>query len=117
MILQTAPAAPSVPDAPVPQLCFDFFDRPIVVQSSNAPLTSDAGLLPIRQFDERIGFTRQFAAALNDPRDPALIEHSMLDMVRMRIYGIIADYEDQNDHDTLRSDPVFKLIANRSPDD
>jgi hypothetical protein len=41
----------------------------------------------------------------------------MLDMVRMRIYGIIADYEDQNDHDTLRSDPIFKLLANRSPED
>ena len=118
MILQTAPAAPSAPHAPSSQPPgFDFFDRPIVVQRSNAPLTSDAGLLPIRQFDERSGFTRQFAAALNDPRDPGLIEHSMLDMVRMRIYGILADYEDQNDHDTLRFDPVFKLIANRSPED
>src|ERR1700737_1836982 len=116
MILQTAPTAPSVPQDPAPQLCFDFFDRPIVIQSSNAPLTSDAGLLPIRQFDERIGFTRQFAAALKDPRDPELIEHSMLDMVRMRIYGILADYEDQNDHDTLRFDPTFKLIAGRSPE-
>ena len=38
-------------------------------------------------------------------------------MVRQRIYGILADYEDQNDHDTLRSDPVFKLIADRLPDD
>jgi hypothetical protein len=117
MILQTAPAAPSDPETPVPQLCFDFFDQPIVIQSSNAPLTSDAGLLPVRQFDERIGCTQQFAAALNDPRDPQLTEHSMLDMVRMRIYGILADYEDQNDHDTLRSDPVFKLLANRSPND
>jgi len=116
MILQTAPTAPSAPEAPTAQPCFDFFDRPIVIQSSNAPLTSDAGLLPIRQFDERIGFTRQFAAALNDRRDPERTEHSMLDMVRMRIYGILADYEDQNDHDSLRSDPVFKLIANRSPD-
>jgi hypothetical protein len=116
MILQTAPTTPSVPDAPPSQLCFDFFERPIVIQSSNALLSSDAGLLPIRQFDERIGCTQQFAAALNDPRDPELVEHSMLDMVRMRLYGILADYEDQNDHDTLRSDPVFKLIANRSPD-
>jgi Transposase DDE domain group 1 len=116
MILQTAPTAPSAPEAPTAQLCFDFFDRPIVIQRSNAPLTSDAGLLPIRQFDERIGFTRQFAAALDDPRDPERTEHSMLDMVRMRLYGILADYEDQNDHDSLRSDPVFKLIANRSPE-
>src|ERR1700689_4148498 len=94
----------------------DFFEPlPIRFEVSDAPLTSDAGLLPLRQFDERIGFTKQFAAALTDPRDPDLIEHSFLDMSRMRIFGILAGYADQNDHDTLRSDPVFKLIAERSP--
>jgi len=84
---------------------------------SDAPITSDAGLLPVRQFDERIGLTKQFAAALDDPRDPDLTEHTFLEMVRSRVFGILAGYEDQNDHDTLRTDPVFKLIANRSPDD
>jgi len=101
---------------PARQLHFDFFEPlPVVLEVSTAPLSSDAGLLPIRQFDERIGLTGQFAAALNDPRDPELTEHSFAEMVRMRIYGILADYEDQNDHDTLRCDPVFKLIAGRSP--
>jgi hypothetical protein len=38
-------------------------------------------------------------------------------MVRSRVYGILAGYADQNDHDTLRADPVFKLVADRSPDD
>lgn len=97
---------------------FDFFEPlPIQMEISDAPLTSDAGLLPLRQFDERIGLTRQFAAVLDDPRTPYLTEHSFLDMVRMRVFGILAGYEDQNDHDTLRSDPVFKLIANRLPGD
>jgi hypothetical protein len=97
---------------------FDFFEPlPIQIEVSDAPLTSDAGLLPLRQFDERIGLTKQFAAALDDPRDPELIDHSFLEMVRMRIFGILAGYEDQNDHDTLRTDPVFKLIAERSPSD
>ena len=48
---------------------------------------------------------------------PTFTQQSLLSMVRQRIYGILADYEDQNDHDTLRSDPVFKLIADRLPDD
>ncbi len=99
---------------------FDFdFDEPlpIRVEVSDAPLTSDAGLLPLRQFDDRIGLTAQFAAALNDPRDPDRIEHSFRDMVRSRVFGILDGYEDQNDHDTLRTDPVFKLLADRSPDD
>ena len=54
---------------------------------------------------------------LDDPRDADLIEHSFPDMVRMRIFAILAGYQDQNDHDTLRTDPVFKLIAERSPTD
>jgi hypothetical protein len=99
------------------QATFDFWGKlPVVVEPSKAQLTSDAGLLPIRQFDERIGLTRQFAQTLDDPRDPELCEHSFLDMVRSRIYGVLAGYEDQNDHDALRHDPVFKLIANRMPD-
>jgi hypothetical protein len=96
----------------------DFFsDRPLVIEPSRALLSSDSGLLPIRQFDERIGLTQTFAAALDDPRDPDLTEHTFLQMVRSRVYGILAGYEDQNDHDTLCADPVFKLVAGRSPED
>ncbi len=102
----------------VPLLSFDFLpSRSVEIEVSPAPLTSDAGLIPIRQFDERIRLTEQFAAALHDPRDPTLTRQSLLSMVRQRIYGILADYEDQNDHDTLRSDPVFKLLADRLPED
>ena len=96
---------------------FSFFNKlPIIVEPSRTQLSSDAGLLPLREFDERIGLTRQFAAALQDPRCPRMIDHPFQEMVRARIYGILAGYEDQNDHDCLRDDPVFKLIADRSPD-
>src|SRR3954447_24953236 len=101
----------------VPLLLFDFLpSRPVAIEVSPAPLTSDAGLVPVRQFDERIRLTEQVAAALDDRRDPSLTRQSLLSMVRQRVYGILADYEDQNDHDTLRSDPGFKLIADRLPD-
>ena len=102
----------SVPHA-WPQV-LDFFGTPLVIEPSPGRLSSDAGLLPVRQFDQRIGLTRAFAEALDDPRDPDLTEHTFLEMVRSRVYGILAGYEDQNDHDTLRGDPVFKLIADRS---
>src|SRR5512147_3124093 len=103
---------------PVPLFSFDFLpSRPVEIEVSSAPLTSDAGLLPIRQLDERIQLTEQFAAALDDRRDPTLTQPSLLSMVRQRVYGILADYEDQNDHDTLRSDPIFKLLADRLPED
>jgi Transposase DDE domain group 1 len=92
------------------ELTFDFLpDRKVFVQQDDMPLTSDAGLLPIRQFDQRLGFTRRFAECLNDSRsDPV---HSIVSMVRQRLFGILAGYEDCNDHDRLRDDPVFKLLA------
>ena len=97
---------------------FDFLDDGrIVVEPSAAQLTSDAGLLLIRQFDQRLGLTEQFAQALEDPRDPEAIDHGFLEMARARIYGVLAGYEDQNDHEHLRHDPVFKLLAGRSPND
>jgi hypothetical protein len=102
----------------VPLFSFDFLaSRPVEIEVASAPLSSDAGLLPIRHFDQRARLTEQVAAALDDRRDPLLTKQSLLSMVRQRIYGILADYEDQNDHDTLRSDPVFKLVADRLPED
>jgi hypothetical protein len=99
------------------QLSFDFLGaKPIVVEPVDEHSTSDAGLLPVRQLDERLGLTRQFAAALQDLRYRPFVEHTVEEMARMRVYGIVAGYADQNDHDQLRSDPVFKLIAGRQPD-
>ncbi len=101
---------------PVVRLTFDFLgELPVVVEASDVPLSSDAGLLPFRLLDERIGFTQAFAAVLDDPRVPAKSDHTFAEMTRARIYGILAGYEDQNDHEILRADPVFKLVAGRSP--
>lgn len=97
---------------------FDFLPGlPIVVESQATLMSSDAGIIPIRQFDDQIGFTDRFVAGLHDPRDPALIDHGFEEMTRQRIYGILAGYEDCNDHDALRWDPVFKLIGGRKPDE
>ena len=97
------------------QLTLDFLtSKPVVVVPSTEQVSSDAGLLPFRQLDERIGLTRQFAEALTDRRCGGCVDHSLLEMTRMRVYGILADYADQNDHDVLRSDPIFKLLCDRS---
>jgi hypothetical protein len=90
--------------------------KPIVVEPSAGQISSDAGLLPFRQLDEQLGLTRQFAEALalDDQRQVGYIDHTFLEMTRARIFGILADYADQNDHDVLRSDPIFKVICERS---
>jgi len=89
--------------------------RPIVLKRSITQLSSDAGLLLFRQFDERRRWTERFAACLADDRSAP--RHSLESMVRQRVFGIIAGYEDCNDHDSLRDEPVFKLIADRLPSD
>lgn len=100
------------------QMSFDFFgSKPVVVEPSAAQVSSDAGLLPFRQLDERLGLSREFAEALADRRRVGLVDHTFLEMARARIYGILADYADQNDHDVLRSDPIFKLVCGRSIED
>jgi hypothetical protein len=96
----------------VEQLSLSFFaQKPVVVQSRPQPISGDAGLLLIRQFDHHWGYTRRLAACLVDRRDDP--RHSHAQMVRQRLYGTLADYPDGNDHDTLRDEPVFKLIAGR----
>jgi hypothetical protein len=102
---------------PVEQIRFDFLPRlPIVVETKDIQVSSDAGILPVRQFDDQIGYTDRFIACLNDLRDPKRISHSVAEMLRQRFFGVIAGYEDCNDHDTLRSDPVFKLAAGKTPE-
>src|SRR5690606_38205655 len=68
-----------------------------------------------RQFDQRWRYTERLAACIDDERTGA--RHSVVEMLRQRLYGIIAGYEDCNDHDTLRDDPALKLVADRLPDD
>lgn len=100
----------------VQQLSFPgLADRPVVVQRQAGQMTSDAGLVPLAEFDRRWRLSERIAGCLVDARsDP---QHSLLEMLRQRLFGILADYEDCNDHDALRLDPVFKLVAGRTVDD
>ena len=100
----------------VQQLSFDFLPQlPMVVQRTQGQLSSDAGLLPLRQFDHRWDYTGRMAGCLEDPKPSR--DHSLASMLRQRVFGILAGYEDCNDHDTLRDDPVFKLVAGKLPED
>ena len=98
------------------QIQLDFVPQlPVVVQLHSGQLSTDGGLLPLRQFDANWKYTERMADCLSDPKPGR--EHSLLSMLRQRFYGILAGYEDCNDHDTLREDPIFKIVADRLPQD
>jgi Transposase DDE domain group 1 len=83
--------------------------KPVELEAVDEQTSSDGGLVLFREFDARLGLTESFAAMIRDGRiDPVHTVHSM---ICQRVLGIIGGYEDQNDHDLLRSDPVFRLIA------
>ena len=79
-------------------------------------LTSDAGGLLLREVDRRTGLLDALAACLSDPRDPSRSTHDLRTMLAQRVYGLALGYEDLNDHATLRTDPLFAVLANQRPD-
>jgi hypothetical protein len=76
-------------------------------------VTSDAGALLLKQVDEALRLTERVASCFWDLRQPALIEHTVKTLVGQRIFGIALGYEDLNDHDELRKDPVFGVLAGK----
>jgi Transposase DDE domain group 1 len=77
-------------------------------------LSSDGGLLLLRELGSSLGLTRSLAACFRDAREPLFVEHSLCELLAQRVLGLAAGYEDLNDHNTLRSDPLFALAANKS---
>jgi hypothetical protein len=88
----------------------------IIADFEGGRLTSDGGALLLREVDRRIGLTDTLAACIADPRDPAKITHDLKTLLAQRIYGIALGYEDLNDHETLREDPLFAILAEQRPD-
>jgi hypothetical protein len=79
-------------------------------------ITSDGGVALLALADRRIGIVDRIAGLIGDPRDPALITHSVASILRARVLAIACGYEDANDLDRLRGDPAFKLACGRLPD-
>src|SRR3989475_5761 len=79
-------------------------------------LSSDAGLVLLNDPDDQLGLTRDLAAVLRDPRDPRRVHFTLHDLLKQRVLQIAAGYEDANDANTLRHDPIFKLLLDRLPE-
>jgi hypothetical protein len=87
--------------------------RQVVACFDGGAMTSDAGALLLGQADRAIGLVTRFAACFIDARAPELIEHSLETLVGQRLFGLALGYEDLNDHDDLRHDPVMAVLAGK----
>ena len=85
--------------------------RAVVAQFNGGTLTSDAGALLLREVEGHTGILQQFTACFRDGRDPTRVTHAVGALVRQRIYALACGYEDLNDHDQLRRDPLFGVLA------
>ena len=94
------------------QQTFEFQDlgkRKVVADFLGGNVSADGGVVLLREIDSHTGMIGQLAACFTDHRCPALIEHRLPELLRQRIFGMAMGYEDLNDHDTLRRDPMMAL--------
>jgi len=88
--------------------------RTVVAAFDGGTLTSDGGLLLLSEVERRRGIVRQFAACFRDQRNPAYVEHSVEELVRQRVLGLALAYEDLNDHEELRTDPLLATVVGKA---
>lgn len=89
--------------------------KKVVADFSGEQVTSDAGVLELREVADRIGLADHLIGAIHDSRHPSYITHSLRDLLLQRIFQIACGYADANDADTLRLDPAFKAACDRLP--
>lgn len=95
---------------------FDFAPvdrRPVVAGFDGGMITSNAGALLLGQVDRGLGLIQRFAGCFTDRRAPRFVEHRVETLVGQRVFGLALGYEDLNDHDELRKDPMFGVLAGK----
>lgn len=103
-----------MPDCTAQQMQFGRLGRrEIEANFRGGAISSDGGVMLVRQADRKIGLSAAAAAALSDPRDPERIRHPLRDLIAQRLYGLCCGYEDLNDHDRLRFDPLMQTAVGK----
>src|SRR5881296_3317445 len=87
--------------------------RELVWGFDGGDITSDGGVLALKKLEERTGIVRRFAGCFEDYRRPDRIEHPLLDLILQRVFGLALGYEDLNDHDELRRDPMLAVALSK----
>jgi hypothetical protein len=88
--------------------------RAVTARFDGGAITSDAGGLLLREVEAKTGILRRFAACFTDHRDPELIEHTVGELIAQRVFALALGYEDLNDHDALRHDPLLAILVGKA---
>lgn len=105
---------PSKTDCTPEQFKFERLkSRQVIGNFKGGTVTSDGGLTLIAGLDQKLKNTSRFAACFQDYRQPNRVEHSIESLVAQRVYGLVQGYEDLNDHEQLRHDPMFALAVGK----
>ena len=91
--------------------------KKVVADFTGGRMTSDAGLLMLQEVERKLQLFDRVDAVVRDPRNPNAITHSQRTLIAQRIAAIAAGYEDLNDHQALRNDPVIQLLTGNLPDE
>ena len=102
------------PTPPLPGLS-PAAGKSIIARFDGGQLSSDAGVLVLREVEQRLGIAERLAACIDDPRLPGRVRHEVVDILRFRMLMIAAGYEDGNDADSLRHDAAFRLALDHLP--
>ena len=109
------PAAVATQLPPAPLHLAPVETKAVELDFDGGRLSSDAGVVLLKDIDDQLGLTRALAAVLSAPRDGRRIHFTPEDLLKQRVFQIAAGYEDANDANTLRDDPLFKLMLDRLP--
>ena len=99
------------------QSSFEFHSlnqRKVIAKFDGGNITSEAGILLLREVEKRTGLIAGLAKCFSDYRDERWIEHTVEELLAQRLYGTCLGYEDLNDHDQLRADPLLAVAVNKS---
>ena len=88
--------------------------RKVEATFSGGEISSDGGVVLLREADRHLGLLEAASRVLHDPRDSGKVVHSQLSLLRQRVYGLCLGYEDLNDHQELRRDPAIQTAVERS---
>ena len=92
----------------------DIFHKKVVADFDGGDVSSDAGLLFLREVESKIGIIRRIADVLKDKRHPGYVKHQLNPLLKQRVFQIASGYEDANDSDDLKNDPIMKIVCEKS---